>query len=134
METRVQKTGMVKALLVESNPSFRQALATFLKNHFSSIRLEVTPTAKEAMETIGTFLPDLILLDLKLSEGTGLDFTHWLKAHYPAVKVVLLSSNGSSEYRQAAYGCGADYFLLKESPRRTILDSWSGSWLDSMGR
>ena len=112
---------MAKVLLLESNPLFRQALETFLRTHFSSVRLKVAPTGKEAVTTIGTFLPDLILLDLKLSDGTGFDFTRWLKTHHPAVKVVLLSSNGSSEYRQAAYGCGADYLLLKESPPEDYL-------------
>ncbi len=112
---------MVKVLLLESNPSFRQALATFLKANFSSIRLEVASTGKEAMATVGTFLPDLILLNLKLSDGTGFDLIRWLKAHYPAAKIVLLSSNGASEYRQAAYTCGADYFLLKESPPEEYL-------------
>jgi DNA-binding NarL/FixJ family response regulator len=121
MENKGKTATMVKVLLLESNPSFRQALATFLKSHFPSIRLEVALTVKEGMDSIGTFLPHLILLDFKLSDGTGLDFTRWLKTHHPAVKVVLLSSNGSSEYRQAAYTCGIDYFLLKESPPEDYL-------------
>ncbi len=112
---------MVKVLLVESNSSFRQALVTFLKTNFPSIQLEAAATGKEAMATVGTFLPDLIFLDFKLSDGTGLDFTRWLKTYQPAAKVILLSSNGSSEYRQAAYACGVDYFLAKESPPEDYL-------------
>ena len=112
---------MAKVLLLESNPLFRQALVTFLKTNFSSIWLEVVTTGKEAMATVRTFLPDLILLNLKLSDGTGLDLARWLKTHHPAAKVVLLSSNGSSEYRQAAYTSGADYLLVKESPPEDYL-------------
>lgn len=57
--------------------------------------------------------PYLIFLDNSLPDGKGVDFIPYLKARFPAAKVVVVTANDSPADRQAAYLKGADDFLGK---------------------
>ena len=56
---------------------------------------------------------DTVLLDLQLTDGTGLDVLPELKARRPALNVIVLTNFSSTQYRQACFAAGADVFLDK---------------------
>jgi DNA-binding NarL/FixJ family response regulator len=62
------------------------------------------------------FLPDLILIDLKLPGHNALDLTRKIKTGHPEATVIFLCSYDMPEYRETASRCGADYFMVKDSP------------------
>jgi YesN/AraC family two-component response regulator len=86
---------------------------------------------KEAMYKINVHLPDLIFMDIKLPGENGLDLTARIKARYPDVTVVILTSYDTPEYREAAVKAKADHFLAKGSTSReailTLVESILGS-------
>ena len=71
-----------------------------------------------AMQQISVHLPDLIFMDIKLPGENGLELTAKIKAQYPRVVVVVLTSYDTPEYREAATKAKADYFLAKGSSSR----------------
>jgi len=73
---------------------------------------------KEAMKRITACLPDLIFIDIKLPGENGLDLTAKIKAKYPGVIVIILTSYDTPEYREAALKVKADHFLAKGSSSR----------------
>jgi len=107
---------MGRAVIIEGNPSFRQVLEIVFRSRFPSVEVVGTANGEKAMELIGTFQPDLILVDVKLPDGSGLELTQKIKTHHPNATVIILSSHDSPEYREAARLSGGDYIILKESP------------------
>ncbi len=83
------------------------------------------------MHQINAHLPDLIFMDIKLPGENGLDITARIKAKYPDVIVIILTSYDTPEYREAAAKAKANHFLAKGSTSRegilTLAESILGS-------
>lgn len=56
---------------------------------------------------------DTVLLDLQLTDGSGLDVLAALRAQRPALHVIVLSNFTSTQHRKACFAAGADVFLDK---------------------
>jgi len=77
--------------------------------------IEEAATSKEVLQKIKDFLPDLIFMDIKLPDGSGLQLTQEIKSTYPKIKIIILTNYDLPEYRDAALKHGANYFLCKSS-------------------
>jgi DNA-binding NarL/FixJ family response regulator len=69
----------------------------------------------EAFRKIDSHPPNLILMDITLPGEDGLALTRKIKADYPGVTIIILTSHDSPEYREAAIRSRANYFLSKGS-------------------
>ncbi len=68
---------------------------------------------RQAVEGIERFRPDVVLLDIRLPGGSGLDILQSIRATYPDMKVVILTNYSFPQYRERAGELGADAFLEK---------------------
>ena len=107
---------MFRAILAEGTPVFRQVLINIFHSRFPSVEWAEAANGKDAIALIETFLPDLILVDIKLPGGNALELTRMIKMHHPNVVVIIMASYDFPEYRDMAYLNGADYFICKDSP------------------
>jgi DNA-binding NarL/FixJ family response regulator len=104
-----------EALLVEDSAIFRKLLKEILHSGFPSLEISEAGDGEEAMQIINAHPPDLIFMDIKLTGENGLDLTTKIKAKYPSVIVIILTSYDTPEYREAAVQAKANYFLSKGS-------------------
>ena len=104
---------MSRILLVEDDGHFRKILKQELMQWFPSVLIADASDGKEAMEKVESFRPLLIFMDIRLPSESGLQLTKRIKAKYPAIDVVMLTSHDLPEYRQAATECGASHFFVK---------------------
>jgi two-component system response regulator YesN len=110
------KEPVVSAVIVESSLSFRQALKGLFHSRFPAVELADAANGKKAMELVERFLPNLILMDIRLPGDHAFELTQKIKARYPKAVVVIFSSYDLPEYRERALLHGADYFIGKDSP------------------
>jgi len=84
--------------------------------------LERGDTALAYLKGIGAYadrerypMPVLIILDLKLPGLSGLELLHWIRLQKPLrrIPVLVLTSESSDTYMEAAYDAGANSYLLK---------------------
>jgi DNA-binding NarL/FixJ family response regulator len=109
------RTDMKRILIVEDNAFFLQFLKEILHFRFPSIDILEATNGEEAMRKIKTLSPEFVFMDLRLPGESGLDLTQKIKAQYPDIIVVILTNYDLPEYREAAYRCRADHFILKDS-------------------
>ena len=107
---------MFRAIIAEGTPVFRQVLINIFHSRFPSVEWAEAANGKDATGLIETFLPDLILVDIKLPGGNALELTRMIKMHHPNVVVIIMASYDFPEYRDMANLNGADYFICKDSP------------------
>jgi DNA-binding NarL/FixJ family response regulator len=108
---------MVRAVIIEENPSFRKELENIFHSRFPFVEFIVAANGCDAMEAIETFPPDLSLINMNLSGEDSLELARKIKSRHPNVRIIIVSSYDLPEYREAAYRNGAaDYFILKDSP------------------
>jgi two-component system response regulator YesN len=112
---------MIKILIVEDNPLFRDTLKLLFTKRFPSMIVEEASDGKGAMEKVGSFQPDLITVDLRLSDESGLELIKKIKSTNPNVRVLILTGYDYPEYREMAARYGADGFVFKGDASKEIL-------------
>ncbi|MGZ4857291.1 MAG: response regulator transcription factor [Methanobacteriaceae archaeon] len=104
---------MFRTMLVEDSYSFRQVVKDNLQDQFPSMEIIEAADGVEAVQKIDGRPPNLIFMDISLPGENGLELTRKIKAEYPNVTVIILTSHDSPEYREAAIRYKADYFFSK---------------------
>jgi DNA-binding NarL/FixJ family response regulator len=113
---------MVTALLVEDNVAFRESLKETLHSRFPAMGVMEAGDGEQALQKIEALPPDLVFMDIKLPGENGLSLTKKIKAAYPNVVVVILTSYDLPEYREAAFQYHANYFIAKASVSTKIVE------------
>jgi DNA-binding NarL/FixJ family response regulator len=75
----------------------------------------------EALERARTLKPDILVLDIRMPEMTGLEAAAKLRDFAPATKAVILSMHDSEDYVLQALGAGAYGYLLKDTDRNEFI-------------
>jgi DNA-binding response OmpR family regulator len=109
---------MLKIMIVEDDLDLLHGLRFLLQAYHCRI-CPLTDT-DEILKTVGLLQPDLILLDIKLDHGNGLDTCREIKAGYLKDTPVYIMS-GLPDVERKAYDAGADYFLAKPFDSETLL-------------
>jgi DNA-binding NarL/FixJ family response regulator len=104
---------MFKTMLVEDSSSFRQLVKVTLQDQFPSMDIIEAADGAETFRKIDSHPPNLILMDIGLPGENGLELTRKIKADYPNVIVIILTTHDLPEYREAAIQYKADYFFSK---------------------
>ena len=112
----------LRTLIVEDNSFFRQTLRESLQMSFPGIAIDEAANGVEALQRVNAFLPDLILMDIRLPGESGLGLTKKIKEIYPDVTVFILTHYDTPECREAAARYGADRFIAKDSLNRMRLE------------
>ena len=76
---------------------------------------------QEAIDQIPALRPDLILMDLKMPEMNGVLATQAIRARYPEIRVLVLTTYDADEWVLAAVRAGASGYLLKDTPREGLI-------------
>jgi two-component system KDP operon response regulator KdpE len=97
-------------LVVEDDSQMRRFLRTTLSA--LDYRVVEAETAAEAMVAVTSHNPEVILLDLGLPDGDGIDVTRRIRA-WNRVPIIVLSARGREEDKVAALDEGADDYLTK---------------------
>jgi DNA-binding NarL/FixJ family response regulator len=100
-------------LIVDDHPMFRLGLATALQDMDEVELVGQAETAAEVETAVATAAPDIVLLDVRLPDGSGLEVNRWLAEHHPQVKVVMLTMSEDHDTVLTALRDGARGYLVK---------------------
>ncbi|MGE0385901.1 MAG: sigma-54-dependent transcriptional regulator [Gammaproteobacteria bacterium] len=110
--TAVQDCTSPRVLVVEDEPLFAKAVSKRLER--AGFACELAPTLAQARDACSRALADLILLDMRLPDGSGLDFLAALRGTYGEdAAVIVLTAYGELEDAVAAMKLGASDYLKK---------------------
>lgn len=115
----------MRVYLVEDAPAIREALIQRIEDDPRFSVSGYADTAQGAITDLGQRLPDVLILDLHLKQGTGYDILAYLhRAEAPAdLKTFVLTNYATSSHRQRAMMLGADGFFDKSMQFDEMLDS-----------
>lgn len=128
----------IRLLLVDDHPLVRDGLRLRLE---TVPRLQVVGEAGNATAalaflarcqadsladpSLGDTLPHLVLMDLNMPGGGGLELTAQLHERYPQIAVLVLTMHNNPEYMMQAVKAGARGYLLKDEPAQEIVTAIS---------
>ena len=102
---------MKQILIIEDDTALNQGLCKALKT--DSRKLISCETIKAARDQSLCGCPSLILLDINLPDGSGLDFLQELKRELPAIPIILLTANDTDLDIVRGLELGADDYITK---------------------
>ena len=104
-----------RLMLVDDHPLFREGVAALLAQHPEYLTVAQASDGLEAESQAKIHQPDLVLMDISMKNGNGIDASLRLKARFPAMKILALTMHANPEMVQLALQAGIDGYLLKES-------------------
>ena len=70
-------------------------------------------TGSQALETLQSRTPDIVLLDINLPDTSGVELLRILKEKYPGIIVIMLTNQANDYYRKLCLNLGANHFADK---------------------
>ena len=107
-------TNAVRLLIVDDHQITRMGLRTLLSGRPQFDIVGEAGSVTEALEAVTRLHPDLILLDLRLSDGSGLEICRRAQALHPSTKVLVLTAHADDEMLFGAIAAGANGYLIKD--------------------
>lgn len=112
-----------RVLIVDDHPLFRRGLVQLLRTIPAFVLVGEAASGAEGLALARELRPDLILLDLNMRDGDGLDMLRGLRAARSEARVVMVTVSDSGEDVVAALRGGAEGYLLKDMEPEAMLEA-----------
>lgn len=109
-----EKPKTVRVLLVDDHEIVRVGLRTVLSQQRSILVVGEAATVADAIRQAAKLKPDVVLMDVRLPDGSGVDACRDILASFPAIRVIILTSYADDDSVLAAVLAGAHGYVLKE--------------------
>ena len=106
---------MLSVVLVEDSAVVRERLVDLLDDEPGVDIVGEYADAQSAIDGIASANPDVVLLDIKLGAGSGMQVLNFITQHAPRVKVIVLSNYAEPQYRSRYLAAGALEVLDKSN-------------------
>jgi DNA-binding NarL/FixJ family response regulator len=113
----------VTLLIVDDHEMVRAGLRTLLREAPGIDLVGEADGAASALEALHRIKPAVVLLDLRLGDGSGVDVCRDIKKRWPEVRVLILTSYPDEQAVMDCIAAGADGYLLKEVNREGMLSA-----------
>lgn len=107
-------TRMIKVIIAEDMDILRESLKYMIESDAEMEVVGLAPDGREAFELCCKHNPDIVLMDIKMPICDGLESTRLIKAAFPAVKVLILTTFDDEKSISEAISCGADGYITKD--------------------
>ena len=111
----------VRLLIVDDHEVVRQGLVALLDRRPGFEVVAQAGTAAEAIEQARRFSPDLVVMDVRLPDGSGVEACREIRAELPEARVVMLTSYPDEDAVLSAIIAGASGYLLKQVRARDLV-------------
>jgi DNA-binding NarL/FixJ family response regulator len=119
----------LRLLVVDDHEVVRQGLVSLLDRRANLQVVAEAGTVAEAIEQAHRQQPDLIVMDVRLPDGSGIEACRDIRAEMPETRVVMLTSYPDEEAVMSAIIAGASGYLLKQIRGRDLVNA-----LEAVGR
>ena len=117
-------TGPLTLLVVDDHEVVREGLASLLDRRPGFQVVAQAGTVAEAIAAARRFQPDLVVMDVRLPDGSGIEACREIRSEYPNTRIVMLTSYPDEEAVIAAIVAGASGYLLKQVGPATSWPRW----------
>ena len=124
MKSEVQASNPARrrVFLVDDHPLVREWLASMVALETDLAVCGQAEEAATALAAVPQARPDLMVVDLSLPRGSGLDLIKNMRAQFPAVRLLVLSMHDEASVAERAFRAGAHGYAVKRESGPRIID------------
>lgn len=113
----------MRILIVDDHPSVREGLALRISLHSDLEVCGEAETEDEALALVKQTAPDLVLVDISLKSGHGIELIKRIRSLDPAIKMLVISGFQESLYAERAFRAGALGYLNKQESNEKMIEA-----------
>jgi len=127
--TEPRPVSVLRLLVVDDHEVVRQGLVALLDRREGFQVVAEAGTVAEAVEQARRHQPEIVIMDVRLPDGSGIEACREIRAEFPTTRVVMLTSYPDEEAVLSAIVAGASGYLLKQIRARDLVAA-----LEAVGR
>jgi DNA-binding NarL/FixJ family response regulator len=113
----------IRLLLVDDHRMMREGLRSLLEAHGGFVVIAEADNGRDAVKQARAVKPDVVVMDLGMKELNGVEATRQLRAEFPRIPVVVLSTYAHEDYVLNALEAGASAYVLKISAHEELVEA-----------
>lgn len=113
----------IRVLICDDHEVVREGLRTLIGRQAGMSVAGEAGTMKEAIETAARAKPDVVIMDVRLPDGSGVEACRAIREARPQTGVIMLTSYADDEALFASIVAGAAGYLLKQTRGQAVVDA-----------
>jgi len=114
-------SNIIRVVLADDHVFVRDGIKSLLENEANIEVVGEAIDGADALEVVASTKPDLLIVDIRMPNLTGIEVVEKLRSENNSVKIIMLSMHESEEYVLKSIKAGADGYLLKGSSKEEFL-------------
>src|SRR6266404_486090 len=110
-----------RVLIVDDHPIVRQGLRRVMENEEDLTVCGEAETARDARAAIKELNPDVMIADISLKQGDGIELVRDVRAHHPNLPILVLSMHDETIYAERMLSAGANGYIMKQAASEQFL-------------
>jgi len=119
----VRRTGVRRVVVVDDHELLRAGTRRILDDATGFKVVGEAGDGADALRVIADTTPDVVLVDIRLPNGNGIDLARQVVRDFPTISVLILSAYDDENYVRAALAAGVAGYLLKTMPSDELVRS-----------
>src|SRR5271169_3965449 len=121
--TNGSKRAVRRVLIVDDHPIVRQGLRQIMEHEEDLMVCGEAETVRDAMAAVRDLRPDVVVADLSLKQGDGIELVRDVRAHFPQLPILVLSMHDETIYAERMLSAGANGYIMKQAASEQFLVS-----------
>jgi two-component system response regulator DevR len=117
------KSGITRVLIVEDHQVVAEGLAALINDQKDMTVIGHAASVADSIAKVAELKPDLVLVDFRLTDGTGADAATGIRQLRPETRLIFLTREDSDAARFAALEAGASAFIHKSRAAQDVVDA-----------
>src|SRR5262245_319355 len=113
----------IRVLSIDDRPLLREGVAAIINSQTDMALVAQAATGSEAIQAYATHAPDVMLMDLRLPDMSGIDALIAIRLKHPSARIVILTTFEGDVEIQRALKAGASGYLLKSTPPGELVEA-----------
>ena len=114
---------MIRVLIADDHMVVREGLRAILDAAPDLLPVGEACDGAEAVRLVAETMPDVVLMDLRMPNVDGIEAIRQIKARYPAVQIVILTTYDDDQHIVRGLRAGARGYLLKDAERNVLFET-----------
>lgn len=110
-----------RVLIIDGHPIVRQGLQQIIEGQSDLMVCAEADTALAARAAIKECAPDVVVTDISLKQGDGIELVRHVRAHHPNLPMLVLSDHDETIYAERMLSVGANGYIMKQADSVEIL-------------
>jgi DNA-binding NarL/FixJ family response regulator len=112
----------IRVFSVDDHPLIREGIATLIRNQPDMLLVGEASNGREAIKGFREHQPDVVLMDVRLPDMSGIDATIAIRSEFPEARIIMLTTSEGDFEIQRALAAGARGYLLKNMPPKELVE------------